>query len=97
LEKKYLASCKACQARAGDEGSVPTVLPTYTLLWILVAAFIALGGTMSSMLIFRQNQFYKIQIQEQSEQLRTAVGPDWKQARNSNLIVLMNQLSDQIS
>jgi uncharacterized protein YjbI with pentapeptide repeats len=72
------------------------VLPTYTLLWILVAAFIALGGTISSMLIFRQNQLYKNQIQEQSEQLAQQSALT-EAARNSNLIVLMNQLSDQIN
>lgn len=72
------------------------VPPTYTLLWVLVAAFIALGGALSSILIFRQNKFYKIQAQQQNEQLAQQSAL-LEASRNSNLIVLMNQLSDQIA
>ncbi len=68
---------------------------TYTVIWILVAAFIVFGGLLSSFLIYRQNelletrtQWQNQRIQEQSELIESI--------RRSSMVMLMSSLSDKV-
>lgn len=67
----------------------------YALLWLLISAFILLGGSLSSWLIFKQNEFFKIQTQRQNEKIAEQ-STMMETTRKSNLIVLMNNLYDDI-
>ncbi len=69
---------------------------TYTLIWLLFAIFIVLGGAVSSLLIYQQNRFYKDQIRQQNEKIDQQLAL-LEAARQSNLIVLNNQLLADIN
>ncbi len=47
---------------------------TYTIIWILVAAFIVFGGLISSFLIYRQNKLFENRTQWQNQENTRAVG-----------------------
>lgn len=68
---------------------------TYTLLWVVTAIFIGIGGSISAYLILKQSQYYKSQIQYQNKQIAQQSAL-MEATRNSNLTVLMDNLFDQI-
>jgi uncharacterized protein YjbI with pentapeptide repeats len=76
-----------------DHSPQPT--KNYMLLWILVAGFILLGGSVSSFLIYRQNQLLQSQAQLQNQKMseQTAL---MASTRRSNALVLMTSLFDRI-
>jgi uncharacterized protein YjbI with pentapeptide repeats len=68
---------------------------TYSVIWILISAFIVFGGLISSFLIYRQNELFetktqdqKKRIQEQSELIESV--------RRSSLNILMNDILDKV-
>ncbi len=68
---------------------------TYTMIGVLVALFIVLGGLVSSFLLFKQNAFSKNQAQQQ-RQVIAEQSALMASTRKSNLLVLMNTLFDKV-
>lgn len=72
-----------------------TMTRTYTIIWILVAAFIVGGGLLSSLLIFQQGRYLKAQWQNQDRKLReqsALIESD----RKGNMIFLMSNILDHV-
>lgn len=70
-------------------------LRTYTFIWILVAAFILIGGLISSFMIYKQNELFEAKtqyqnqrIQEQSELIESS--------RRSSMIILLSSVMDKV-
>ena len=68
---------------------------TYAFIWIWVSVFIVFGGLVSSILIFKQNELVKTQIQHQNKKIaqQTEVIAS---TQISNRIFLMGNLLDKV-
>jgi uncharacterized protein YjbI with pentapeptide repeats len=71
------------------------VIRHYTILWVLVAAFIFLGGLVSSVLIFRQSQSFAVLTQNQNQKILQQ-SELIESNRKSSLVFLMNNLFDKV-
>jgi uncharacterized protein YjbI with pentapeptide repeats len=74
--------------------SAPAVR-TYAFVWILVALFIVLGGSVSSWMIFRQNQLFVAQTQHQNQRIQEQselIGS----IRSSQQVFLMGNVLDKV-
>jgi len=67
----------------------------YTLIWILISVFIVWGGMVSSFLIYRQNELFKLQTQKQNKRIHE-LSELVESARKSNLAFLMNDVLDNV-
>lgn len=68
---------------------------TYAVIWILVSVFIVFGGLISSFLIYKQNELFKIQTQHQNERIQEQ-SELIESVRRSNLLILMNDILDKV-
>lgn len=68
---------------------------TYAIIWILFAAFIAGSGLLSSFLIQRQSQYFKIQLQKQNNKIQH-LSELTESARKSNMVFLVNDIMDKV-
>lgn len=68
---------------------------TYTVIWILVSAFIVFGGLISSFLIYKQNGLFEMQTREQNQRIREQ-SELIESIRRSSLVVLMNDILDKV-
>ncbi len=68
---------------------------SYTIVWILVASFIVVGGSVSSWMVYQQNQLLQNQTQSQDQRI-------WQQSeliesiRKSSQVILMGNVLDNV-
>ena len=68
---------------------------TYTMVWILVAFFIVLGGVANILIIFKQNKFFKTQTQIQNKKI-TEQSELIVSISKSNQVFLMSNILDKV-
>lgn len=80
---------------AGDSSGASKATRSYTMIWMLVAGFIVVGGCVSSWMIYQQNQLFETQVQSQDKRI-------WQQSeliesiRKSSQVVLMGNVLDRV-
>ncbi len=73
----------------------PRATRSYAMIWILVAAFIAAGGSVSTWMVYQQNRFLQSQAQSQDQRI-------WQQSeliesiRKSSQVILMGNVLDNV-
>ena len=72
-----------------------TATKTYRIIWIFVAAFIMVGGLLSSILIQQQSKFIKSQLQKQNNKIQQQ-SELMESVRKSNMVILMNDILDKV-
>lgn len=68
---------------------------SYTVIWILVSAFIVFGGLISSVLIYKQNKLFETKTQDQNKRIREQ-SELIESVRRSSLVILMNDILDKV-
>ncbi len=70
-------------------------LRTYTFIWILVAAFIVIGGLISSFLIYKQNELFEANTEYQNQRIKEQ-SELIESSRRSSMIILLSGIIDKV-
>ncbi|MCY7409724.1 MAG: pentapeptide repeat-containing protein [Chitinophagales bacterium] len=68
---------------------------TYLVIWILVAAFIIIGGLISSFLIFKQNELFEANTQYQNQRIKEQTELI-ESSRRSSMVILLSSVMDKV-
>ncbi len=72
-----------------------TINKTYTTIWVLITVFILLGGTISSILIYRQNELFDSRTQNLNQKISEQTDLV-ETLKNNNQVLLMAVFLDRV-
>ncbi len=81
--------------KSSTSSGVGTMNKTYITIWAFISLFIVLGGTLSGILIYKQNQVFKTHTQFLNEKIEEQA-ISMKAIKNNNLVLRMRIFLDDI-